>query len=444
MRFLKFFVISFFLVLISIHVLFPPTSVFAQTQPVHTPRVLYIGYDPTDSKGKSLANTYFSSQLEGKTASDFDQLFVQRQVDTFRSLSKGRIQFQVAGTMRITDFPTYPDGSTYTVDSYKSCVFGRSEFDPPACESRKWKFPYVSWVTNNHICEEVNRLAIDEIWMLSDPYIMAYEAFMIGPNPGFYVNGISYTTPVCGKHVKVVNGTYERPESFLHSYGHTIEATMDYLMINWKNEDRDRYWERFIQRQLYKHEPVAPPYCGNVHFPSNTNTEYEYSNTLQTPNLCSDFANFPNYTNQLRLASCSAWGCSDEGWQKYWFAFIPHASGEFAMISPAGRSFAFKKDWWFYYLYPENAISLVKNYVNPSISPPTTFTPSPSPTPTTSPVISTPGDANDDRKVDGIDFTIWLSHYGSTSVNGAQDGDFNKNGTVDGVDFVLWLSNYGK
>jgi hypothetical protein len=54
------------------------------------------------------------------------------------------------------------------------------------------------------------------------------------------------------------------------------------------------------------------------------------------------------------------------------------------------------------------------------------------------------GDANGDRKVDGIDFVVWLNHYNQTTTNGASFGDFNANGKVDGVDFVIWLNNYGK
>jgi hypothetical protein len=51
-------------------------------------------------------------------------------------------------------------------------------------------------------------------------------------------------------------------------------------------------------------------------------------------------------------------------------------------------------------------------------------------------------DANGDGRVDGIDFTIWLSHY-NQSGNGASNGDFNGSGFVDGVDFSIWLANYG-
>lgn len=54
-----------------------------------------------------------------------------------------------------------------------------------------------------------------------------------------------------------------------------------------------------------------------------------------------------------------------------------------------------------------------------------------------------PGDANGDGQVDGVDYSIWLNHYGQ-AVSGAASGDFNNDNRVDGVDYVIWLTNYGK
>ncbi len=64
--------------------------------------------------------------------------------------------------------------------------------------------------------------------------------------------------------------------------------------------------------------------------------------------------------------------------------------------------------------------------------------PTPSSSPTPPPV---PGDANNDGKVDGLDYVVWLTHY-NTNASGAQNGDFNNNGRVDGLDYVIWLNNY--
>ncbi|KKU96020.1 MAG: hypothetical protein UY28_C0039G0002 [Candidatus Amesbacteria bacterium GW2011_GWB1_48_13] len=61
----------------------------------------------------------------------------------------------------------------------------------------------------------------------------------------------------------------------------------------------------------------------------------------------------------------------------------------------------------------------------------------PTPTPT-----NKPGDANGDNLVNGLDYLIWLSHFGQ-NVSGPANGDFNNNGVVNGADYLVWLSNYG-
>jgi hypothetical protein len=53
------------------------------------------------------------------------------------------------------------------------------------------------------------------------------------------------------------------------------------------------------------------------------------------------------------------------------------------------------------------------------------------------------GDANNDGKVDGIDYVVWLNNY-DTNQTGPSKGDFNNDTKVDGIDYIIWLNNYGK
>lgn len=78
---------------------------------------------------------------------------------------------------------------------------------------------------------------------------------------------------------------------------------------------------------------------------------------------------------------------------------------------------------------------------NPTPTTPPTISPTPPPTPTASPTI--PGDANGDGKVDGLDYTLWIDHYGTTNASGPSEGDFNGDHNVDGLDYVIWVDNYG-
>jgi parallel beta-helix repeat protein len=61
-------------------------------------------------------------------------------------------------------------------------------------------------------------------------------------------------------------------------------------------------------------------------------------------------------------------------------------------------------------------------------------------TPTTAPK---PGDANGDKVINGLDYVVWLNHFGQ-SVTGATSGDFNNDGKANGLDYVVWLNNFRK
>jgi hypothetical protein len=53
------------------------------------------------------------------------------------------------------------------------------------------------------------------------------------------------------------------------------------------------------------------------------------------------------------------------------------------------------------------------------------------------------GVSNGDGEVDGVDYVIWLNHFGSSTSSGPSHGDFNNSGFVDGVDNVIWFNIYG-
>ncbi len=59
-----------------------------------------------------------------------------------------------------------------------------------------------------------------------------------------------------------------------------------------------------------------------------------------------------------------------------------------------------------------------------------------------------PGDAGNDGKVDGGDYTVWADNYGTTdalpfSAGGWVVGNFNEDTNVDGGDYTIWCDNYG-
>lgn len=51
-------------------------------------------------------------------------------------------------------------------------------------------------------------------------------------------------------------------------------------------------------------------------------------------------------------------------------------------------------------------------------------------------------DANGDGRVDGLDYVVWINHYGAGTNLGKSAGDFNKDTNVDGLDYIVLLNNY--
>ncbi len=61
----------------------------------------------------------------------------------------------------------------------------------------------------------------------------------------------------------------------------------------------------------------------------------------------------------------------------------------------------------------------------------------------TQPTSTKIGDANNDTKVNGQDYVIWINHYNQTITGGMSVGDFNLDGKVNGQDYTVWLTHYG-
>ena len=331
-----------------------------QAAPIpHDLKVLYVGYNPSDGQ-TTLADRYFGWLYGGLTADQVEDATAAAEIAAFNTLSSGRIRYQVAQKIHDRTFRPYTDGSIYTMDSYGACTTNPVD---PACEPRKYLFDYPGWIAQNHICETADQLGVDEIWVQSAPYIQTWENFMIGPTPGFDVNGPSYVTPACKKHYVVHNPTYQAaPQAFLHIVGHRVEHTMGFLTGKWQPADVSNHWERFAAMSRYNSPygqilPDLPnPYCGNAHFPSNGQLDYDYANPRQKSSICVDWSNFPNYTGTSITVTCSNWGCTENGWEAYWLGAVPTGIGSVAMTSSSGKSFSFPRDWWTLLLSPDQVL----------------------------------------------------------------------------------------
>lgn len=339
----------------------------ASTSGVLDVNVLAIGFNPTDASG-SAADRYFSSQMGNRTAVEAEDYVFNSTIDAFHSLSNNSINYQIVHKTHITSFP---EGQGFTMENYAQCVWGTPEFNPSFCDEKKYALDHSSWISSNQICELAQQYNADEVWMLSLPYVMTWESFMFGPRDTFNVNSpIALNAPQCAKNYVLMNGTYERLDEFMHIYGHRIESFMGYLTEGWSSSDKNTYWENFATISRYGNptDPYVGVTCGNAHFPGNASQGYDYTNETIKLSSCSDWGNFPSLTGSTESINCTAWGCSSEGWQEYWFSSLPRSDGEALLTGGGGGQFSFKKNWWYYILFPENAIAQKKAQTNGTFS----------------------------------------------------------------------------
>src|SRR5262249_46219441 len=95
-------------------------SVAAAPTP-HNLKVLYVGYNPSDGQ-TTLADRYFGFLYGGQTADQMEDTSINAEIAAFDRLSGGRIHYSVVQKIHDRSFDPYPDGFSYTMDSYAPCA----------------------------------------------------------------------------------------------------------------------------------------------------------------------------------------------------------------------------------------------------------------------------------------------------------------------------------
>jgi len=325
-------------------------------------RVLTVGINPIEN-GQALVPRFW-----GRNARDIETDAFQRAIDAFGRLSGNTIRYSIVHRVEINTFPILPDGSQiFDMTSYASCLSGNGQ----NCDAKKYAFSYTKFFEDNNICGLARQYNVDEIWLMTPPYIGIYESLMIGPTEGYWINGGVEVSSTCQKQYFVMGPTYDRPETVLHNFSHRFESNIEYLFSNMQTDETNNHWRRFSG---FENQPRN---CGNGHFPKNARFDYDYGNTATSSFNCVDWQNFPNYTGVTANIGCSAWGCDDPGWQEYWFKYIPHSSGMTTIKNKNGADVPIFKNWWNYLLDAELSMTFVAQSANlqPTTPAPTTAVP---------------------------------------------------------------------
>ena len=270
----------------------------------------------------------------------------QQYIEDINDASGGGVSYSIGQKIEVDDFPSFQNGFDYTDQSYLDCINDHSK-----CYTSSF-VDYNRIFSDLGICSILNNSKMSEVWFFSGPFIGFYEWNARGPSLNLYTENI----PNCGKTVYVMGFNYERTVTeMLHDFGHRTETIMAYSVFEtWRNSNT--LWDKFdgqYWRYNYKIGDPQPAvattgtHCGDVHFPANVNSHYDYTNTLSVSSDCDDWYNFPNLTGATKTANCSTWGCDHRGFLKWWLTHLPKAEGQ-----TDGKY----NNWWRYLVDWDNSL----------------------------------------------------------------------------------------
>ncbi len=293
------------------------------------PKVLLYIYDPIiESRNNQRMHTAYGWQdpvtLTNSVISDL------------RRSSHDLVRYQVVDTKIVDAYPWFLDGTRYDDASFDTVWTSRTE---PASH-----FDYKRFIDENGIAPRIESGEIDEVWVYAFPFSGMWESTMVGDG-GYWCN----SSPVQGvnsRRLAVVMGwNYERGVAeALHSYGHRAESIMSHSYGNMQ-PNQSNNWNKFTL--LDKDSPDNGG-VGNIHFPVNGLSDYDYANTRVVPSNADDWYNYPNFQGLKRSFNFREWSPTgadpQRDYMNWWYDHLPHMNGR-------GSDY-FLSNWWRYVVDP--------------------------------------------------------------------------------------------
>lgn len=331
----------------------PDSGVPDAGTPRHHRKVALVVYDPTEpgtgAHLSSVAGFWGADQLEPHS----DELAA-----AIRTATQGHVDFEIVARYRVDEFPVKRDGFRYDWASYAACRADTANCHQPDDVSY---LPILLEDTGHDLCAEIAAGTIDEVWAWGFDYVGLDEfAFKIPgdavtypPDPYNYwiYDGRKKDLPECGRTYFVMGWNALVPGgNALHSFGHRIESALAASAPargKWGPCDGSSEWTDFACVGKDGGGGVAG--CGNVHYPPNGLSDYDYGNPATVQSYCDDYANYPALTKATSAVSAATWSPSgvDPQWDYllWWFSHLPRGAGS----HPAG-GVTVENDWWRYIL----------------------------------------------------------------------------------------------
>lgn len=310
--------------------------------PVYKPKATVVIYDPWIKKPNGSMvelSVYMNWDDPGQLANRYRR--------AIKSITNGRVQYDVFKTVVVRDFHTKADGFKYTQAEYLDCMANSNACHMPDAAD------VLGTLSSNNVCTDANAGLTNELWMFGGPYFGYYESQLTGPN-AFEYNSPPLAGSSCNKLLPIMGFNYERSVAeMLHDNMHRTEATMSRVYGSWAENRTANNWDRFAL-VAFQSPDLGYSGCGTAHFTPTSTSDYDYANPNPVMSNCDDFFNYPKLNppaTVLKTTSCQAWGCNDVAYYRYFWQHLPKAAG-------IGSDEKFN-DWWRYLIKP-NDISLTE------------------------------------------------------------------------------------
>ena len=276
---------------------------------------------------------------------------VDQLVKEYRNLSGGVIDFQIVEVHDDQQLFTKLDSVYLTVnqlvDYYNEP--GWTTIKRLTEQEHRIKFDYKGMVEYYDLYNKREQGLIDEVWVYSHPFAGMYESQMLGKKAIWWNSPPIKDVPEdFTKLLSVMGWNYERTVDLaMHSFGHRMESALRAAYGRWDifNQDPNN-WEIFTR---FDKELGNRAQVGNIHFPPNGTSDYDYGNTRMVETYAENWRRYPYLLDKHKTVNCSEWNCSQLGYMRWWFSKIPHF---------AGITDGVLNNWWHYFVDYEGAVKL--------------------------------------------------------------------------------------
>jgi hypothetical protein len=284
--------------------------------------------------------------------------YINEILEEFSQMSGGVVQFEIVETYDNDNIFTTLDTTFMTIDTVAyyfmtpGMLYGRNTegtLQNLAEIQGRVHFDYNAMVDRYDFDTKRNNGDIHEIWVYSFPFSGMYESQLMGPN-AFWYNSPPLDHLGLEKLLSVMGWNYERGVAeAIHSFGHRAESAIRHIYGRWDiHNPNPNNWELFTR--IDKEIPGGA-HIGNIHFPPNGQSDYDYGNTSYVDSYADNWKRYPILLDQKRSVNRDEWEAVNSNYQlgfmRWWHNHLPRYTGVTDTIL---------NNWWHYIVDYEDAV----------------------------------------------------------------------------------------